>query len=58
MSFEIVAGSLPPGVYLDISNRRISGIAPDEDAEYIFTVRAKTGYGKFADAVFRFDSYG
>eukprot|EP00105_Crassostrea_gigas_P013706 XP_011430107.1 PREDICTED: lactadherin [Crassostrea gigas] len=57
LSFEIVAGSLPPGVFLDIPNRRISGIAPDEDAEYIFTVRAKTGYGKFADAVFRFDSY-
>lgn len=45
-------------MFLDIPNRRISGIAPDEDAEYIFTVRAKTGYGKFADAVFRFDSYG
>ncbi|XP_022295153.2 coagulation factor VIII-like [Crassostrea virginica] len=57
ISFEIVAGSLPPGVYLDAANRRISGISPDEDAQYIFTVRAKTEYGKFADAVFRFDSY-
>ena len=53
-----MAGSLPPGVYLDAANRRISGISPDEDAQYIITVRAKTEYGKFADAVFRFDSYG
>ncbi|XP_062619073.1 uncharacterized protein LOC134280647 [Saccostrea cucullata] len=57
LTFEIVAGSLPPGVFLDSANRRISGIVPDQDAEYIFTVRAKTEYGKFADAVFRFDSY-
>lgn len=58
LSFEIVAGSLPPGVYLDTANRRISGIVPDQDAEYTFTVRAKTELGKFADVIFRFDSYG
>ncbi|XP_062572716.1 lactadherin-like [Saccostrea cucullata] len=57
LTFEIIAGSLPYGVFLDSENRRIYGIVPDHDAEYTFTVRAKTEYGKFADAVFHFDSY-
>lgn len=53
MTYSRVAGDFPPGVHLDSASGVITGIIPDADATYSFTIRATDGHGKYADNIFR-----
>ncbi|XP_046344693.2 uncharacterized protein LOC124125424 [Haliotis rufescens] len=54
--YTIVAGDLPTGIDLDPTEGVIRGIAPDENAFYVVTIRASDNQHKHADAVFRFET--
>lgn len=58
ITYTRIAGDLPPGLRLDPKTGSISGIIPDADATYIFTVRATDGHGKYADNKFRIVTRG
>jgi hypothetical protein len=53
-----VAGDFPPGVSLDQNTGNITGIIPDADATYTFTIRATDAHGKFADNKFKMVVHG
>ncbi|XP_064594456.1 lactadherin-like [Liolophura sinensis] len=53
--YSVVSGDLPPGILLDPKTGHIYGTAPDEDATYIFGIRATDHHGKFADGIFRLE---
>ncbi|XP_052214906.1 uncharacterized protein LOC127833598 [Dreissena polymorpha] len=58
VTYSVVAGSLPPGISLRAFTGTVSGIIPDADATYVFTIRATDGHGKYADNIFRIVTRG
>ncbi|KAL4219762.1 Contactin-associated protein-like 2 [Mactra antiquata] len=53
ISYTLVAGDFPPGVKINQATGSVTGIIPDADATYSFTIRATDTHGKFADNVFK-----
>ncbi|XP_060563330.1 uncharacterized protein LOC132722785 [Ruditapes philippinarum] len=58
ITYMKVAGDFPPGVSLDQNTGNITGIIPDADATYTFTIRATDAHGKFADNKFKMVVHG
>ncbi|XP_064594927.1 lactadherin-like [Liolophura sinensis] len=54
ITYQLVAGSLPPGVQLHPAGE-VSGVLPEADSVYRFTVRAIDVHGKFSDLTFRLE---
>ncbi|KAL5010373.1 hypothetical protein ScPMuIL_012678 [Solemya velum] len=57
LTYEVVAGALPAGVTVDKIRGVITGIAPDEEALYVVTIRAIDPHEKFADAVYTMETH-
>lgn len=49
---------MPPGLNIDSKNGLITGVVPDLDALYSFTIRATNVKDKYEDAVFRMEIIG
>lgn len=58
LHFEVVSGDLPKGVTLNNATGYVTGIAPDEDDIFKFTIRAIDEHGKYADAIFKMETVG
>ncbi|XP_053404273.1 uncharacterized protein LOC123555431 [Mercenaria mercenaria] len=58
IAYKKVAGDFPPGLSLNQNTGNITGIIPDADAIYTFTIRATDAHGKFADNKFRMVVHG
>ncbi|OWF47460.1 EGF-like repeat and discoidin I-like domain-containing protein 3 [Mizuhopecten yessoensis] len=56
ITFEIVAGALPPGITLDVTSGHVKGVIPDVTGSYSFTIRAQDTHGKYADSVFKMET--
>ncbi|KAL5009825.1 hypothetical protein ScPMuIL_012130 [Solemya velum] len=52
IEYTVVAGDPPPGISVSKTGK-VTGLVPDEDATYIFTVRATDKHNKFADEVMK-----
>ncbi|XP_052224835.1 uncharacterized protein LOC127840457 [Dreissena polymorpha] len=53
VTYSVVAGFLLPDITLRAATGTVSGIIPDADATYVFTVRADDRHGKYAENIFR-----
>lgn len=58
ITYARIAGDTPPGLSLDPKTGNVTGIIPDADATYVFTVRATDAHGKYADNKFRIVTRG
>lgn len=58
LHFEVVSGDLPKGVTLNNATGYVTGIAPDVDDIFKFTIRAIDEHGKYADAIFKMETVG
>lgn len=56
LHFEVVSGDLPKGVTLNNATGYVTGIAPDVDDIFKFTIRAIDEHGKYADAIFKMET--
>lgn len=54
----VVSGVLPRGVTLNNVTGYLTGVAPDEDDVFRFTIRAIDEHGKYADAIFKMETVG
>ncbi|XP_078322498.1 uncharacterized protein LOC111102480 [Crassostrea virginica] len=56
LHFVVVSGDLPRGVILNNVTGYLTGIAPDADDVFKFTIRAIDEHGKYADAIFKMET--
>ncbi|XP_062572715.1 lactadherin-like [Saccostrea cucullata] len=56
LHFMIISGDLPNGITLNNVTGHITGVVPDVEEIFKFTVRAIDEHGKYADATFKMES--
>lgn len=54
----VVSGELPEGVTLNNVTGHITGIIPDVEDIFKFTIRAIDEHNKYADALFKMETIG
>ncbi|XP_071114018.1 uncharacterized protein [Haliotis cracherodii] len=55
LQYALISGRFPPGISLNNKTGVISGIAPNYDATYSFSIRVTDKDGKYADGTFSID---